>query len=381
MDCLHTIVYFEDETEVANLVVHSLQKAGFRVHHFASFPEGGVDAIKQACVEPVDLVMLDINLPGKNGYDICRLLKDEWLSEQVPVLFTSGLMADEDILHAYEAGADDYLVKPVRLHELQLKIPKLIQQKREQFDASEQASVAMKMAFDAMKNSSELGAILRFHEVIQQASDFADLARLMFDAVREFELESSVVLLCNHEPLYFRDDESKSSLELESMTAARAKGRLYSWKRFSFFSYDRFTVLIRNMPIDDEERYGTLKDQICLLLNGVDARINSMLVALAEQAKQQKISSITKVLAKLVLEIEHENTEFSANFERIIADMETNLSAELCEFNLIEAEEQSLLNIVNQAVTAATQLFETSMANEAQRKVVMDNLLQKLVAD
>ena len=381
MDSLHTIVYFEDETEVANLMVHSLQKAGFRVYHFASYPEGGVDAIKKACAEPVDLVMLDINMPGKNGYDICRLLKDEWLPEQVPVLFTSGLMADDDILHAYEAGADDYLVKPVRLNELQLKIPKLIQQKREQLDASEQASTAMKMAFDAMKNSSELGAILRFHEVIQQATDFAGLARLMFDAVREFELESSVVFLCNHEPLYFRDDESKSSLELESMTAARAKGRLYSWKRFSFFSYDLFTVLIRNMPIDDEERYGILKDQICLLLNGVDARINSMLVAQAEQAKQQKISSITKVLAKLVLEIEHENTEFSANFERIIADMETNLSAELCAFNLIESEEQSLLGIVNQAVTAATQLFEASMANEAQRKVVMDNLLQKLAAD
>lgn len=376
-----TILYFEDDQAVADLMLCSLSASEHTIYHFNGFPDAGIEEIQACCIKAIDIVILDINMPGKNGYEICELLKAEFLASDVPVLFTSGLMDDDDIMRAYAAGADDYLVKPVRLNELQLKLHKLIEHKQEQAQASEQASAAMKMAFDAMKNSSELGAILRFHEVIQQAEDFNSLAQQVFDALREFELESTLVLVSEQEPLYFRDDQSLSSLELESMVAARSKGRLYSWKRFSFFSYDLFTVLIRNMPIDDEERYGILKDQVCLLLNGVDARINSMLVARKAHSKQQKIASISKVLAKLVLEMEHENTDFSAKFERIIADMETNLASELCAFNLIETEEQSLLAIVNQAVTAATALFETSMSNEAQRKVVMDNLLTKLLDD
>lgn len=381
MDTNLTILYFEDDVAIAELITSSLSAQGHVIYHFTSYPDDGLAAIKSRCEHDIQIAILDINMPGKSGYEICELLKEDFLPAQVPILFTSGLMADDDILQAYAVGADDYLVKPIRLNELQLKIPKLIEHKQEQFDASEQASSALKMAFDAMKNSSELGSILRFHEVIHQANDFSALAQLVFDALREFELESTLVLVTQEQPLYFRDDQVLSPLELESIVAARNKGRLYSWKRFSFFSYDLFTVLIRNMPIDDEERYGILKDQICLLLNGVDARINSMIIATAEHSKQQKISSISKVLAKLVLEMEHDNTEFSAKFERIIADMETNLSAELCAFNLIEHEEQSLLSIVNQAVTEATVLFESSMESESQRKLVMNNLLNKLVDD
>lgn len=375
------VLYFEDDEAVAQLIKESLGRQGYQFYHFKAFPAAGMHSIRESCSEEIGFVILDINMPGKSGYEVCELLKKDFLASHVPIMFTSGLMDDEDIMRAFAAGADDYLVKPIRLNELQVKIPKLIAQKQEQCDAAEQASVAMKMAFDAMKNSSELGAILRFHEAIHQAGDNAALAQLMFDALRDFELESTLVLVSEPKPLYFRDDMQRSSLELESILTARNKGRLYSWRNYSFFSYDLFTVLIRNMPIDDEERYGILKDQVCLLLNGIDARIQSMLVAKAEQSKQQKIASISKVLANLVIEMEHDNTEFSAKFERIIADMETNLSAELCAFNLIEHEEQSLLAIVNQAVTGATVLFETSMENEAQRKLIMDNLLSKLVDD
>ncbi len=372
------ILYFEDEPAVAQLVMESLGQHGFRFCHFDRYPERGLAAIREQCQATVALVILDINLPGKSGYEICELLKDGFLAEHVPVLFTSGLMDNEDLMKAFAAGADDYLIKPIRLNELSIKISKLIEQKQQQCDAVAQSSTAMKIAFDAMKNSSELGAILRFHEEVHQADDFALLADLSFSALRNFELESTIVFLINDSPAYYRDDQQKSQLELESMLAARARGRLFSWKKYSFFSYDLFTVLIRNMPIDDEERYGILKDQVCLLLNGIDARCRSILIAQSELEKQQRIAVVNKILANLVLEIEQGNVHLSEKFERIIADMETNIIAEITQFSLLENEENKLLSVVRDSMAAATALFDDSIETEKQRKRVIDMLLAKL---
>lgn len=373
------ILYFEDEPAVATMVIESLGKQGYSFCHFTAFPEGGLAEIQAQCKRDISLVMLDINMPGKSGYEVCEILKADFLAPQVPVLFTSGLMDNDDIMKAFAAGADDYLIKPVRLNELHIKISKLITQKQEQFDMAEQSSAAMKIAFEAMKNSSELGAILRFHEAIHQAEDFNTLADLTFQSLRDFELEGTMVIISAPIHHYYRDDLQKTQLELESLLAAREKGRLFSWKKYSFFSYDLFTVLIRNMPIDDEERYGVLKDQICLLLNGVDARIKSMRVAQSELEKQNRIASVSKILANLVLEMEQGNIAFSEKFERIIVDMETNICAEIAQFSLMEREEQILLNVVNESMAAATALFDASIETEKQRKQVIDRLLAKLV--
>lgn len=372
------VLYFEDDQATANLLKLALNEQGYQVHHFSEFPAQGISEITKTCEKGIDLVILDINLPGLNGYIICQRLKQDVLTEHVPILFTSGLMQDEDILKAFDAGADDYLIKPLRINELQLKIPKLIAQKKEQIEASEQASNALKMAFDAMKNSSELGGILRFYEVIHQADDFESLAVLIFDAIKEFELESTLVLVTQEPALYYRDDLQRSTLELESIIAARVKGRIYSWRKYTFFSYQYFTVLIRNMPIDDEERYGILKDQLCLLLNGVDVRISSIILQQNDQKKQKRIAATSKILAQLVLDIENENVEFSSMFEKILADLETNLSAEISQFNLMENEEMMLLNITNEGMKQARELLENALETEVYRKNVINKLLTQL---
>lgn len=374
------VLYFEDDQATANLLCIALSNHGYQVQHFTHFPEKGLSEIAAACTDGIDLVILDINLPGLNGYDICQLLKQDLLPAHVPILFTSGLMQDEDILKAFDAGADDYLIKPLRINELQLKIPKLIAQKKEQIESSEQASNAMKMAFDAMKNSSELGSILRFYEVIHQAHDFDSLANLLFDAIKEFDLESTLVLIVQEPALYYRDDKLRSSLEFESILAARDKGRIYSWRKYTFFNYQHFTVLIRNMPIEDEERYGILKDQICLLLNGVDVGITGILLMQEDQKKQKRITATSKVLAQIVLDIESENVEFSSCFEKILADLETNMSAEISQFNLLEEEEHLLLSITNEGMRQARALLDNALETEVLRKEVINKLLAQLTS-
>ena len=121
-----------------------------------------------------------------------------------------------------------------------------------------------------------------------------------------------------------------------------------------------------------------LKDQIWLLFNSLDIRITTLLLEKSEQEKQKRIRTISQVLANIVLEMEQSNIAFSQQFEKIIQDMETNLLAEMSQFNLLEAEETILMRRVEEAMMAATQLFDSSLEREVQHRSVMNKLLEKL---
>jgi len=146
----------------------------------------------------------------------------------------------------------------------------------------------------------------------------------------------------------------------------------------TFLNYDLFSVLIRNMPVENEERYGILKDQICLLFNGMDTRLSTIVLAASELEKQKRLKTISQVLASLALEIEQSSVAFSEQFERIIMDMETNLKAEMAQFNLLESEEQSLMVKIDDSLQAATVLFGEQLESGKQQKMIMDKLLEKL---
>ena len=71
-----------------------------------------------------DLIILDINLPGMNGFELCKLIRRS--NEQVPVLMLTSMSQMTDKVEGYDAGADDYLVKPFEFRELLLKIRVLL---------------------------------------------------------------------------------------------------------------------------------------------------------------------------------------------------------------------------------------------------------------
>jgi two-component system, sensor histidine kinase and response regulator len=72
----------------------------------------GAAALRSAAEEPPDLILLDIMMPGMNGFEVCRRLKADPVSAKIPVVFVTALAETEDKLEAIEAGGDDFLTKP-----------------------------------------------------------------------------------------------------------------------------------------------------------------------------------------------------------------------------------------------------------------------------
>ncbi|TGX56254.1 response regulator transcription factor [Sphingomonas gei] len=110
-----TIILVEDDPPLRTLTSRALQENGFVVRPAATGAEMWV-ALESG---PVDLIILDIMLPGTSGIDLCRMLREQ---SQVPIIFISARGSETDRVVGLELGADDYLTKPFSTRELIARI-------------------------------------------------------------------------------------------------------------------------------------------------------------------------------------------------------------------------------------------------------------------
>ncbi len=113
------ILVVDDEQAILEFVSYNLKKEGYEVETATD----GDEAVRLAEKKPFDLVILDIMLPGTDGYEVCRKIRAH---SEVPLLFLSARDTELDKVVGLELGGDDYLAKPFGIRELQARVKALL---------------------------------------------------------------------------------------------------------------------------------------------------------------------------------------------------------------------------------------------------------------
>ena len=112
-DTRRRAVLIEDDSDIAEAITYHLEKAGLAVK-VAKSGEEGLELSRRG----VDLVLLDLNLPGMDGLEVCRMIRRQQTTAHLPIIIVSARADEVDRVLGLEMGADDYVVKPFSLKEL-----------------------------------------------------------------------------------------------------------------------------------------------------------------------------------------------------------------------------------------------------------------------
>ena len=108
MEETKTILIVDDEEPIRQLIKYNLERDGFKTLQACN----AMKALEKARSEKVDLIILDLMLPDMSGLDVCRILKNDAKTANVPIVMVTAKTEDADIVYGLEIGAEDYVTKP-----------------------------------------------------------------------------------------------------------------------------------------------------------------------------------------------------------------------------------------------------------------------------
>ncbi|MCW9055313.1 MAG: response regulator, partial [Gammaproteobacteria bacterium] len=279
----NSILIVDDVPENIDILVGLLSSS-----YTISAARSGEIALKIIRSSPPDLILLDILMPEMDGYEVCKQLRSDPITETIPVVFVSAADSIEERLKGYDVGGDDYVVKPFNSDELIKKINVLLHHKNEVEKLASNASEAMKVAMVAMTSAGELGNVLDFLSKSFTCHSSNELAKAMLDNLYGNNLHCAVQIRQGNNKINMSNNGIASPLEVAVIDKLKDIKRIYDFGSRTVINYPHVSLLIKNMPVDDPDLYGRIKDNIAILVEGAEERIKA--ISIEEEVKDKQES-------------------------------------------------------------------------------------------
>lgn len=362
------ILLVEDD-DFAAIVAAELLAPDYDVKHVGS-GQAALDAIRN---DIPDLVLLDVEMPDMSGYDVCRTLRDDSATGDLPIIFLSGKVGDEDRLAGYEAGGDDYLTKPVSAEELRSKVKRDLTAHVERRRLKADLSGAFSTAMTAMTSAAEIGAVLQFLRTSFGCGDYTSLCREILNTLAAYGLEANAQVRGKQGSVSLGVSGFCSPLE-ESVLATMSKhGRLFEFGSRTSCSYEHVTLIVKSVARDDPERHGRMKDNLAWLAEGANARVAS-LDATAEMTMQHaRLSRLTATTRDALQRIEQRHRSQGVRSSQIFQELTQNFERSVLTLGITHSQEEELAELIQYASRQAQALYNEGLETGAH----MEELLRQ----
>lgn len=298
---------------------------------------------------PPDLILLDTGIPEEQGYGICSEIKSNPKTESCSFMFLSEDSRLDRKMAGYAAGCDDYILKPFDPEELLTRLKKQLKSQEEQTKLQSTAKNAMDAAFAAMQSSSEIGAIVRFLENTLTLSTFDELAKSLLDITHDFGLLCAVQIRGAEGRLNYGCENK--SVESKMLSELISKGKIIDFGTRTLLNFPHISLLVRNMPNQEPENYGRLKDNLVLLTNSCEEKVKTINNEINLQ--QQRDGGIASIISECHDDLTNasEQIKFLDNLiDEVMTWQRQELEDKLISLGLSEEQEDALLEMVDTSV-------------------------------
>ncbi len=340
-----------EDTESQRLMLGHFLDKKYDVSLFASGEEFLMTNAK------FDAILLDIEMLGISGYETCSCLRTEGQSD-TPVIFISSHNEPEDRIQAYQAGGDHFLSKPINVGELVYKVESVIAHRNALRELKSQSEQAQQVAFSAMAGMGGLGVIIEFFRKSAKVNDYQSLTDLVIESLKAWRLRGGVQIRGMAGEIESSTDDVILPLQASVMATMRNMGRIFEMKSRAVVNFDHVSILIYNMPTDDPEESGRIRDNLAWIGEGVDAWIANK-DALDERTRQvgflgDRIDEITALMQKAaVSDLTNRNTA-----QKLSIELLDGLALSVKGFCLNSIQHDYVIRAVREGVDELNTCFE-----------------------
>lgn len=246
----------------------------FEGHYALRFATNGKEALDCVAQEVPDVILLDVEMPEMDGYEVCRQLRAQ--EHVMPILFVSAHVELSERLQGYDAGGNDFLCKPIDPRELLLKVELVLRQREEEKRLQENGRTAFSAAMTAMSAMSEMGVLIDFIRNVSKLGNYVAIAGAICTTLESYGLHGCLQVYGSEGEHLQSTDGQATPLEASIIANARTLTHIYSSGSNTSFNYPHCCLVIRDMPLDDEDRCGRLRDHLAILAEVAATRAQAL---------------------------------------------------------------------------------------------------------
>lgn len=319
----------------------------------------GVSETRQLAHEhDLKLILIDgCGIGADRVVELCRQLKD---NSELPVVVLGDHESLQHKLDAYDAGCDDYL-SPSMMFELKARLDRVLFNKIANDQLKMQLQQANEMAFIAMSDTSDLGVNIQFLLDANRCSNIDELGMRLFQALQSYSVNCSLQMRSRYGVKNMEANGMAKDMESVLISECKDKGRYVDFGRRSIMNYGAVSLLVKNMPVDDEKKYGAIKDNVFSLLQGCDARIqaldNLQSLALESRLVKRLSSHMSHVMSKIDLSYQHVMRDIADVVENMADGVEQSLQF----LGMDERQEATMQGIMETGIAETTRVFSEGL--------------------
>lgn len=308
------------------------------------------------------------------------LLKHESLANIPTILLCSNDSLSLK-LKAYELGCDDYIGPDVDCDEMRARIHKSIFNQIANEQLKSRLEEANSAAYMAMLDNSDLGYNQRFLLGVGGCDNLDQLGLLFFSTLEHYQLSCSLQMRSQYGTKNMEANGMAKDLESQLLEQMSGEGRYIDFGRRTIVNYGLCSLLVRNMPLDDERKYGAIKDNTFALVQGIHARI----VALDEhqrlQEEKQALQKLSRDVKEVILAIDESYQGVMRDIVSGVEDMAERIADQIPSLALSLEQEQFFEQVTGDCVANTSDIFNKGLkVDECFKKLTddMENTLNRL---
>ena len=371
----HHILVVDDDAMNCEIAMHLLGAESYRF----STASNGLDALARAARDQPDVILLDIMMPVLDGLETCRRLRADPANDGITILFITSQDDAQTRLSAYDAGGDDILIKPLNAPVIRHKVEGALKNRAMVAALRKEVADTSRMLMTSLTTTGEYGVVMHTLRNTLTCRSLGDLAEVVLQALDSYGLKGAIQLRTPDGILTLNSERRSSPVDQEMLRNLSLENRhIYDYGNRTVFCYPNVALLVRNMPVDDPDVYGRMKDNLALLAEGVEFRLAAMVEELRMRAQRANLVTAASLLNFLLSQVDAQFKRGQSEMAAIFSELEQKLEHSLSGLVLSEDQERGLWNIVRPLAARATALYDSGQGLDRQLAGALETLRTSL---